>query len=95
MAADAGAADGPEVLLWAANYAASTSRRGLIRVGLGTAGGLANLTWDEAVRKLNALDRAARLAALPPGDELAAAVDPRSINSRSAALGRRRSAKRP
>jgi methionine synthase II (cobalamin-independent) len=89
-------AEGPELLIWAANYAASTQGRGLVRVGLGTAGGLANLSWDAAVAKLNALGHAARLAALPPGDELATAVDPRSIDSRTAALGRRRGApKRP
>jgi methionine synthase II (cobalamin-independent) len=89
-------AEGPELLIWAANYAASTQGRSLIRVGIGTAGGLANLSWDEAVAKLNALGEAARLAALPPGDELAEAVDPRSIDSRTAAMGRRRGpAKRP
>jgi hypothetical protein len=85
-------AEGPELLIWAANYAASTQGRGLVRVGLGTAGGLANLRWDEAVAKLNALGEAARLAGLPPGDELADAVDPRSIDSRTAAMGRRRQA---
>jgi methionine synthase II (cobalamin-independent) len=88
-------AEGPELLIWAANYAASTNGRSLVRVGLGTAGGLASLTWQEAVDKLNALGRAAYLAGLPPGEELAAAVDPRSIDSRSAAVGRPPSAKRP
>ncbi|HEV2006424.1 MAG TPA: hypothetical protein VGQ85_07395, partial [Candidatus Limnocylindrales bacterium] len=87
-------AEGPELLIWAANYAASTQGRGLVRVGLGTAGGLATLGWAEAVAKLNALGNAARLAALPPGEELATAVDPRSIDSRTAALGRRRGAPR-
>ncbi len=91
----ANADDGPELLLWAANYAASTQARGLLRVGLGTAGGLAKLSWDQAIGKMNALGRAARLASLPPGEELAASVDPRSIDSRSAALGRRRAPKEP
>lgn len=95
LESDTNADDGPEILLWAANYAASTQGRGLIRVGLGTAGGLAQLRWDQAVDKLNALGRAARLASLPPGEELAASVDPRSIDSRSAALGRRRAPKEP
>jgi methionine synthase II (cobalamin-independent) len=96
LAASDSPAEGPELLIWAANYAASTQSRSLIRVGIGTAGGLTNLSWDEAVAKLNALGHAARLAALPPGDELAAAVDPRSIDSRTAAVGRRRgSPKRP
>lgn len=82
-------ADEPkEVLLWAAQYAASTKGRGIARVGIGSAGSYANLTWAAAVRKLNALGTAARLATLPPGDELASAVDPRSISARTAAMGR-------
>jgi methionine synthase II (cobalamin-independent) len=95
LSAEESPAEGPELLIWAANYAASTHGRGLVRVGLGTAGGLADLSWDEAVGKLDALGRAAHLAALPPGDELAGALDPRAIDSRSAALGRRRPAERP
>lgn len=76
-----------EVLLWAAQYAASTGGRGIVRVGLGSAGSWANLTWAAALRKLRALGEAARLAALPPGEELARSVDPRSISARHAALG--------
>jgi methionine synthase II (cobalamin-independent) len=83
-----GTDDGPELLLWAANYAASTADRGLVRVGLAIAGGLADLDWGAAVRKLERLGEAARIAALPPGDELARSLDPRAIDSRSAALGR-------
>ena len=37
--------DGPEVLLWAAAYAASTGARGPDRVGLATASSLAGLSW--------------------------------------------------
>ena len=81
--------EGPEVLLWAARYAASTGARGPARVGLGTAGGLAGLTWDQAVAKLERLGRAVRLAGLPPGDELATSVNPASISARTAAVGRR------
>lgn len=76
-----------EILLWGANYAASTMGRGLARVGLGSAGSYANLTWAAALRKLQALGTAARLAELPP-TELATRVDPRSINAKSAAMGR-------
>lgn len=76
-----------EVLLWAAHYAASTGGRGIARVGIGSAGSYANLTWAAALRKLQALGTAARLAALPPGEELASSVDPRSISARRAALG--------
>ena len=41
-----GADEGPEVLLWAAAYAASSQGRGPDRVGLSTASSLADLSWD-------------------------------------------------
>ena len=82
-----GSDDRVEVLLWAAGYAASTGGRGSIRVGLATASSLAALPWELAVRKMTLLGEAARLADLPP-DERARAVDPRSLDIRSAALGR-------
>jgi methionine synthase II (cobalamin-independent) len=86
-----------EVLLWAAHYAASTGGRGLARVGVGSAGDYATLTWEAAVRKMQLLGNAARLADLPPGDELAGSVDPASISARRAGLGRSagRAAARP
>lgn len=88
MAAREGVDDGLEILLYAARYAAATGGRGLARVGLATTPGLERLTWDRAADKLRRLGEAARLAALPPGPELAAAVDPRSIDIRSAGIGR-------
>lgn len=82
------AADEPrEILLWAAHYAASTGGRGLARVGLGSAGSYANLTWEAAVRKMTRLGDAARLAALPPSEGLSRQLDPASISARRAALG--------
>ena len=92
--------DGPETLLWAASYAASADGRGPDRVGLATASTLRGLPWDAAVEKLRRLGGAARLSGLPV-DDVRAAVDPRAIDSRSAALGRaerppsRRPAARP
>lgn len=83
----AGSDDGPELLLWAAGYAASTAGRGPARVGLATAGSLAALPWDIAATKVRRLGEAARLAAAPM-DERLATVDPRAIDPRSAALGR-------
>jgi hypothetical protein len=83
----AGSDDGPELLLWAAGYAASTRGRGRARVGLATAGSLAGLSWDAAVGKVRRLGEAARLAALPL-EAQRAAIDPRAVDSRSAALGR-------
>lgn len=84
-----GSDDGPELLLWATRYAASTGGRGTTRVGLATASGLDGLRWDQAAAKMERLGYAARLAGLPPGDELASALDPRSLDLRSRALGRR------
>ncbi len=76
----------PEPQVWAAHYAAST--RGIDRVGLANAPGLARLSWDAALAKLERVVKAATIAALPPGDELARAFDPRAVDIRSAALGR-------
>ena len=79
--------DGPELLLWAAAYAASSNGRGLDRVGIATAGSLADLPWDIAERKLVRLGDAARLASLP-ADSALGGLDPRAIDIRSAAMGR-------
>lgn len=87
MATRAGSDDGPELLLWAAGYAASTAGRGGDRVGIATAGSLAHLPWDVAARKVARLGEAARLAQADP-DQVRAAVDPRALDSRSAAFGR-------
>jgi methionine synthase II (cobalamin-independent) len=87
LPAGPGTDDGPELLLWAIAYAASTGGRGSARVGLATASSLAALPWDVAVRKLERLGEAARLARLPI-DERLQHLDPRAVSSRSAALGR-------
>lgn len=81
--------DGPDVLLYAAHYAASTRGRGLARVGLGTAGSLAAVSWPEALAKLHRLGEAARLATRSAADQ-ASAMDPRAVSARAAALGRPR-----
>lgn len=78
--------DAPEILVWAAHYAASTGGRGLARVGLSTTGSLAGLDAGTAARKLAALAEGARIAALPR-DEVAATLDPRALDLRSAAMG--------
>ena len=63
--------DGPEVLLWAAAYAASTGARGPDRVGLATASSLAGLPWPDAIRKLERLGAAARLRGAPASEAVA------------------------
>jgi methionine synthase II (cobalamin-independent) len=79
--------DGPELLLWAAGYAASTGGRGPARVGLASASSFADLSWEAAIRKLKRLGEAARLAN-EPVDTRVRSLDPRAVSSRSAALGR-------
>jgi len=87
LSANRDADDRVEVLLWAAGYAASTGGRGPDRVGVANASSLAGLPWEVALRKLGVLGEAARLAALPPR-ERRLRLDPRAVDSRSAALGR-------
>jgi methionine synthase II (cobalamin-independent) len=82
------AGDRPEVLVWAAHYAASIGGRGLVRVGLANASGIEGLTWERARAKIQALGDAARLAGTNSPEELAGALDPRAVDIRSAALGR-------
>jgi methionine synthase II (cobalamin-independent) len=80
--------DRPEPIVWAAHYAASTRGRGPARVGLANASSLGELPPQRARRKLEALVAAARLASLEDPQELAAQLDPRAVDARSAALGR-------
>ena len=87
LTADAGGDEAVEILLYALNYAASTAGRGPDRVGVATAGSLADVPWDVAERRMRRLGEAVRLAVASP-DERAAAIDPRAISIRSAALGR-------
>lgn len=84
----ADAADRPELLIWAAHYAASTGGRGLVRVGLANASSLGGLSRERAHAKIQVLANAARLAATATPDELATALDPRAVDIRSAAIGR-------
>jgi hypothetical protein len=88
VASRPGSDDGPEMMLWAAAYAASTGGRGIDRVGLATARSFAALTWDVAAEKVRRLGEAARLAVATP-DERLDAIDPRAVDIRSAAMGHR------
>ncbi len=87
LSAHARSDDGPEVLLWAARYAAGSKGRGMARVGLATSGSMAALTWEEAADKVRRLGDAARIAAAPAA-EARQAIDPRAVDIRSGALGR-------
>jgi methionine synthase II (cobalamin-independent) len=94
LATAEGSDDGPELLVWAAHYAASIGGRGLDRVGLATAGSLAHLEWDAAERKMRRLGDAARIAALGSFAEIAPQLDPPAAGMKSAALGRHVSPRR-
>jgi hypothetical protein len=74
-------------MVWGAHYASAGSGRRAERVGLGSAGSWANLTWEAALRKLDRLGEAARLAGMPIGEQLARSLDPRAVSSKRAALG--------
>lgn len=77
----------PELLVWAAHYAASSSGRGLDRVGLANAPSLAALPWDVALRKLRRLAEATQIASIPSPVEMASKLDPRAVSIRRAATG--------
>ncbi len=87
LSAREGGDESRELLLWAAHYAASTGGRGIARVGIGSGGSFATLTWAVAVRKMQLLGEAARLAAMPPSDELRRSLTPAAVSARRAALG--------
>jgi hypothetical protein len=87
VSARPGSDDGPEILVWAAEYAASTGSRGMDRVGLATSGSMAELSWEAAAAKVRRLGEAAKLAMASP-EERRAALDPRALDIRSAAMGR-------
>ena len=77
-----------ELLVWAAQYAASTGGRGLDRVGLANAGSLAGLPRDVAFRKLRRIAEASRIAAASPGDA-STQLDPRAFGGRRGRPGAR------
>jgi methionine synthase II (cobalamin-independent) len=85
----ADSSDGPETLVWAAHYAASTGGRGLDRVGLANASSLAGLDRERARRKITLLADAARIASAASPEELARLLDPRALSRRGrAGVGR-------
>ncbi|HEX5823919.1 MAG TPA: hypothetical protein VFY18_05595, partial [Candidatus Limnocylindrales bacterium] len=68
-----------EVLVWAAQYAASSNGRGRERVGLANASSLVGLSRAEALARLAIVADAARIAGIESLEEQAAHLDPRAI----------------
>ena len=73
------ASDQAPLLVWAARYAASANGRGPGRVGIANASSLAGLDVPAARASLEAIVRAARLAAMEPEDAVAAGLDRRTF----------------
>lgn len=81
-------AESVEILTYAIGYAASSGGRGHARVGVATSGDMTGLSWEAALAKMAGIGRMVELYGGPPGS-LAAAMDPRAIDIRTAAMGRR------
>lgn len=79
--------DDKELVVWAASYAASGGR-GFERVGVAPAGSLAGLDPAVAQRKIEVLGTAARIVEARAETPIQAALDPRAVDMRSAAVGR-------
>ncbi len=79
--------DDRATIVWAAGYAASGGR-GEARVGIAPAGSLAGIAIEAARAKIRLLGEAVRLIDERREEPVAAALDPRAVDSRSAALGR-------
>ncbi len=82
-----GGEDQLPTLVWAARYAASAGGRGLDRIGLANGTPLGGLDPTRAREALMTLGRAADLAVMPLQDAVKVGLDPRTVGSRTAALG--------
>lgn len=78
--------DDPEMLVWAATLVAESNDRGHIRTGITTAGSLAGLDRLHAVRKVESLGTAVRLAKMGPLGQVARALQEDPARCRIPAL---------
>lgn len=81
------AIDETAIVVWAIGYAASGGR-GETRIGIAPSGSLAGLSPADARSKIELLGHVGRLLERRAEEPIAASLDPRSIDARSAALGR-------
>ena len=86
--------DDPEVVVFAIGYAAS-SGRGEERIGIAPSGSLAGLPQPAARAKLELLVDVVGLVERRAEEAIAASLDPRAVDARSAALGAWRSRREP
>jgi methionine synthase II (cobalamin-independent) len=81
------AIDEAAIVVWAIGYAASGGR-GETRIGIAPSGSLAGLSPADARSKIELLGHVVGLLEGRAEEPIAASLDPRSIDARSAALGR-------
>ena len=86
--------DDRATIVWAVGYAASGGR-GETRIGIAPSGDLAGLPGDVARAKIELLGEVVRLIEQRRETAMAASLDPRATDARSAALGSWRSRRRP
>ena len=79
--------DDPSVVIWAVGYAASGGR-GHDRIGVAPSGSLAGLSREAARAKIDLLGEVVRSVERRNEEAIAASLDPRAVDARSAALGR-------
>ena len=92
--ASTAALDDPEVVVFAVGYA-SSSGRGEERIGIAPSGSLAGLPQPAARAKLELLVDVVGLVERRAEEAIAASLDPRAVDARSAALGAWRSRRDP
>jgi methionine synthase II (cobalamin-independent) len=80
--------DEPELMVWAVAYASASRGRGETRIGIAPSGSLAHLPRAAARAKIGRLGEIVRLVERRAEEPIAASLDPRAVDSRSAALGR-------
>jgi methionine synthase II (cobalamin-independent) len=85
--------DDPATIVWAVGYAASGGR-GEARIGIAPSGDLAGLPGEVARAKIETLGEVVRLVEMRREAAIAASLDPRATDARSAALGSWRSRRR-
>ena len=76
------------MILWAIGHAAASAGRGEARVGIAPSGDLAGLPRSVARAKIGRLGEVVELIERRGQEAIAAALDPRAVDARSAALGR-------
>ncbi len=79
--------DEREIIIWAVGYAAASRGRGEVRIGIASSGSLAGVPRAAARAKIDRLGEVVKLVDRRGEEPIAASLDPRAVDTRSAALG--------